>query len=106
MCTCACTCSPASMTTAASSSLLPVLHMLHCLMPMPDVPCCACCACCAVQVRSICEEMGIAFLGVGFDPKWRNEDVPRMPKSRCAGWASQRLVGGAGCRVVDKHATG
>jgi glutamate--cysteine ligase len=38
----------------------------------------------AVQVRSICEEMGIAFLGVGFDPKWRNEDVPRMPKSRWA----------------------
>ena len=37
------------------------------------------------QVRSICEEMGIAFLGVGFDPKWRYEDVPRMPKARCAG---------------------
>ena len=26
--------------------------------------------------------MGIAFLGVGFDPKWRYEDVSRMPKSR------------------------
>lgn len=34
------------------------------------------------QVRSISEEMGIAFLGVGFDPKWKNEDVPRMPKAR------------------------
>ncbi|PRW21064.1 glutamate--cysteine chloroplastic isoform A [Chlorella sorokiniana] len=36
------------------------------------------------QVRSISEEMGIAFLGVGFDPKWRYEDVPRMPKARYA----------------------
>ncbi|KAL4451418.1 hypothetical protein ABPG77_009490 [Micractinium sp. CCAP 211/92] len=36
------------------------------------------------QVRSICEELGIAFLGVGFDPKWRYEDVPRMPKARYA----------------------
>lgn len=33
-------------------------------------------------MRSISEEMGIAFLGVGFDPKWRYEDVPRMPKAR------------------------
>jgi hypothetical protein len=37
-----------------------------------------------MQVKSISEEMGIAFLGSGFDPKWRYEDVPRMPKSRYA----------------------
>ena len=36
------------------------------------------------QVRSISEELGIAFLGVGFDPKWLYEDVPKMPKARCA----------------------
>lgn len=34
------------------------------------------------QVRSISEEMGIGFLGAGFDPKWSFEDVPRMPKQR------------------------
>eukprot|EP00887_Chlorella_sp_A99_P007182 scaffold2.g7182.t1 len=33
-------------------------------------------------VCSISEEMGIGFLGVGFDPKWHFEDVPRMPKQR------------------------
>lgn len=36
------------------------------------------------QVRSISEELGIAFLGVGFDPKWKYEDVQRMPKARYA----------------------
>lgn len=34
------------------------------------------------QVKSISEEMGIAFLGTGFDPKWKFEDVPQMPKAR------------------------
>jgi len=34
------------------------------------------------QVRSISEELGIAFLGAGFDPKWKFEDVSRMPKER------------------------
>lgn len=36
------------------------------------------------QVRSVSEELGIGFLGAGFDPKWKFEDVPRMPKERCA----------------------
>ena len=35
--------------------------------------------------------MGIAFLGAGFDPKWRFEDVPRMPKQRW-GRAGRRAV--------------
>lgn len=34
------------------------------------------------QVRSVSEELGVAFLGAGFDPKWRYEDVPAMPKAR------------------------
>jgi glutamate--cysteine ligase len=34
------------------------------------------------QVRSVCEELGIAFLGAGFDPKWRLDEIPRMPKER------------------------
>jgi glutamate--cysteine ligase len=34
------------------------------------------------QVRSICEPMGIAFLGMGFQPKWPIEDMQWMPKAR------------------------
>ena len=34
------------------------------------------------QVRSVSEELGLAFLGSGFDPKWKFEDVPKMPKER------------------------
>jgi glutamate--cysteine ligase len=34
------------------------------------------------QVKSIGEEMGLAFLGCGFDPKWRVDQVPIMPKDR------------------------
>lgn len=28
------------------------------------------------QSKSIGEELGIGFLGVGFDPKWRIQDIP------------------------------
>jgi len=34
------------------------------------------------QVREVCDEMGLGMLGLGFDPKWRREDVPWMPKAR------------------------
>ena len=42
------------------------------------------------QVRSIAQEVGIAFLTLGFDPKWQVVDVPIMPK--------HRYRCGAGCR--------
>jgi glutamate--cysteine ligase len=34
------------------------------------------------QVKAVANEMDIGFLGLGFDPKWRREDVPIMPKGR------------------------
>ncbi|KAI4326958.1 hypothetical protein L6164_019468 [Bauhinia variegata] len=34
------------------------------------------------QAKTVAEEMGIQFLGLGFQPKWRREDVPRVPKVR------------------------
>ncbi|KAK9905722.1 hypothetical protein WJX75_005133 [Coccomyxa subellipsoidea] len=34
------------------------------------------------QTKTIARELGIGFLGLGFDPKWRVEDVPVMPKHR------------------------
>jgi glutamate--cysteine ligase len=34
------------------------------------------------QVKAICEELGTGFLGVGFDPKWKIDEIPVMPKGR------------------------
>lgn len=31
-------------------------------------------------MKAVAEEMGIGFLGIGFQPKWRREDIPIMPK--------------------------
>lgn len=33
-----------------------------------------------MQVKAVAEEMGIGFLGIGFQPKWRREEIPVMPK--------------------------
>lgn len=34
------------------------------------------------QVKAVAEEMGIGFLGIGFQPKWALKDIPIMPKGR------------------------
>ena len=34
------------------------------------------------QVRAVAKELGIAMMGMGFNPKWRRQDVPWMPKAR------------------------
>eukprot|EP00891_Asterochloris_glomerata_P008226 jgi/Astpho2/8226/fgenesh1_pm.00122_%23_3_t len=34
------------------------------------------------EVKTIAEELGLAFLTCGFDPKWKYEEVPIMPKYR------------------------
>lgn len=34
------------------------------------------------QVRAVSEPLGIAFLGMGFQPKWPQEDMEWMPKAR------------------------
>ncbi|KAL5551646.1 hypothetical protein UlMin_001822 [Ulmus minor] len=34
------------------------------------------------QVKALAEEMGIGFLGIGFQPKWGLKDIPVMPKGR------------------------
>ncbi|MDX8408318.1 MAG: glutamate--cysteine ligase [Mariprofundaceae bacterium] len=36
------------------------------------------------QLKSITDELGIGFLGLGFQPKWKREDIPWMPKARYA----------------------
>ncbi len=34
------------------------------------------------QLQDDCEKLGIAFLGLGFSPKWTREETPVMPKGR------------------------
>ena len=34
------------------------------------------------QVRTVAEPLGVGMLGMGFQPKWRREDIPWMPKGR------------------------
>jgi glutamate--cysteine ligase len=34
------------------------------------------------QVKAVAEPLGVAFLGMGFQPKWRREDMQWMPKGR------------------------
>ncbi len=34
------------------------------------------------QVKAVAGEIGAGFLGMGFQPKWRREEIPWMPKGR------------------------
>ena len=34
------------------------------------------------QVRTVAEPLGIGMLGLGFQPKWRRDEIPWMPKGR------------------------
>jgi len=36
------------------------------------------------QVREIADPLGIGMLGLGFQPKWKREEIPWMPKARYA----------------------
>ncbi len=36
------------------------------------------------EVKTVADEMGVGFLGMGFQPKWKREDMPWMPKGRYA----------------------
>jgi glutamate--cysteine ligase len=34
------------------------------------------------QVKTVAGELGLGFLGLGFDPKWSRAEIPMMPKGR------------------------
>ncbi len=34
------------------------------------------------EVRAVADELGLGFIGLGFSPLWRREEVPVMPKGR------------------------
>ena len=37
-----------------------------------------------VECKSVCAALGAGMLGLGFDPKWRRDETPWMPKGRYA----------------------
>ena len=43
-----------------------------------------CCevACHLQEVKAVADDLRLGFLGMGFQPKWRREDMPWMPKGR------------------------
>ena len=35
-----------------------------------------------IEVKQVCDAMNAGMVGLGFNPKWRREDIPWMPKGR------------------------
>ncbi|RYR48927.1 hypothetical protein Ahy_A07g035040 [Arachis hypogaea] len=46
------------------------------------------------QVKAVPEEMGIGFLGMGFQPKWGIKDIPIMPNVRLKRYLEMRGADG------------
>ena len=67
--------------------------------------------CCEVtghlrEVKTVADELGLGFLGMGFQPKWKREDMPWMPKGRYK--IMQRympLKGGLGLDMMTRTCT-
>lgn len=58
------------------------------------------------QVRAIGEDLKVGFLGLGFSPKWRLDETPRMPKRRYAVMTRYMpKVGKGGLEMMYRTAT-
>jgi glutamate--cysteine ligase len=58
------------------------------------------------EVKTVADELGIGFLGLGFTPLWRREDVPVMPKGRYKIMrAYMPKVGGLGLDMMFRTCT-
>jgi glutamate--cysteine ligase len=58
------------------------------------------------QVKDVAEPLGIAMMGLGFNPKWRQEDIPMMPKSRYKIMAAyMEKVGSMGLEMMFRTCT-
>jgi glutamate--cysteine ligase len=51
------------------------------------------------RVKRVAEPLGIGFLGVGFQPKWKRADIPWMPKGRYA--VMRRYMPEVGGKGID-----
>lgn len=59
-----------------------------------------------IEVLGVGEDLQIGFLGVGFSPKWRLEDVPHMPKQRYQVMTRYMpMVGSRGLDMMYRTAT-
>ena len=57
-------------------------------------------------VRTISDELGIGFLALGFQPKWKQSDIPWMPKARYAVMRNYMpQVGSGGLDMMTRTAT-
>ena len=57
-------------------------------------------------LKKITDELRIGFLGLGFQPKWRRDDIPWMPKERYAVMRRHMpKVGGKGLDMMLRTAT-
>jgi glutamate--cysteine ligase len=67
--------------------------------------------CCEVQkhlieVKAVADEIGVGFLGMGFQPKWRRDEMPWMPKGRYAIMRRYMpLVGSLGLDMMTRTCT-
>ncbi|RRN79417.1 glutamate--cysteine ligase [Pseudoxanthomonas sp. SGD-10] len=58
------------------------------------------------EVRQVADELQLGFLGMGFQPKWRREDMPWMPKGRYRIMrAYMPKVGGLGLDMMTRTCT-
>ena len=67
--------------------------------------------CCEVdkhlkEVKTVADELGLGFLGMGFQPKWRRDEMPWMPKGRYAIMRRYMpLVGSLGLDMMTRTCT-
>ncbi|UXI68200.1 glutamate--cysteine ligase [Tahibacter amnicola] len=67
-----------------------------------------CCevACHLREVKAVADELGVGFLGMGFNPKWKREEMPWMPKGRYAIMRRYMpLKGGLGLDMMTRTCT-
>ncbi len=58
------------------------------------------------QVKAVAEDLNLGLIGLGFQPKWRREDIPWMPKGRYAIMrAYMPKVGGLGLDMMLRTCT-
>ncbi len=58
------------------------------------------------EVKAVADELRLGFLGMGFQPKWRRDEMPWMPKGRYAIMrAYMPKVGGLGLDMMTRTCT-
>jgi glutamate--cysteine ligase len=58
------------------------------------------------EVKAVADELGVGFLGMGFQPKWKRDEMPWMPKGRYAIMRRYMpLVGDLGLDMMTRTCT-